>query len=909
MLVYSFEANAYKLTHTYSHLLKNNGKDTVIYDLLYSGQLGTVFAVCEKSIVLLNSTNLNQYDRIVDKRGIQQAWVLEKLTKSNYTITALLYHPKKAASLKLFLWKDRTFTTVLEIALGSKDERVTSIEIDHIGFLIASNLAVYYWRLSDMTTQKIDKIVSPLWPQNIHDALKEMETYRLKPNKIHEKPSSSSESVLSHKGSRRFFFPMRGATGTIQNERLIFQPDNRQKHAIMMDGKQKKIFTISVHDRAAPHMSMRDGNNFFESNESFDHMQYLSSRFLLLNNRDYVRIVDYQYGFAYLDLFVEEGIKIVKKAQDSSLLVWTCADTLRVYKILISDESDAMSDEATFPEIEKFDMSHSMKKIAFCKAILCPHSRLALCESSECEDINDLLDLYALKLRDLNVLWSLNCFEHCQSFFGMAPKDPKRLIRFSKLQEFVIKGIFDNFIKFLAPPELVIYHCFPGFVSKLVNDATLNEFKPISEEFINEIPPQYINRWCMPYLTDIRRNLYNLSEKKTIMWTLQDRKIEVTVQFFQINHLQELDVPTLLKIVDTAIFNFYLKFNPSMLGPFTRVNNYCDFDTVEQELSKNQRIQELVDFYYQRNKHEKALQLLTGLESHVKSSSPDEIAEKVKALVIDYLIKLPQKESSVLFQYSGWLLERFPGDKSTIISSVFMNFSPNCSKLNFMEVYEFINSIDKAIALTYLEFVADSFRTTQRGVYMELIRRYLQNISDSRNARKLEAVLRWGDSYDPRTVLRYLDEAIEADTPGTVFKLVKRLKVYPLKIMGEHDQSLSILFEDLSDYSFASAYCNDVYQKDAQTGLELFGNLFERLVKKYSNGENGFRNLLQFLKDFSTRLDSIEILRKLPSNIKIADLNQVFAKKIEASFVEQEKYIPDGTELTTGSISGEDVQP
>ncbi|CUS20236.1 LAQU0S01e02080g1_1 [Lachancea quebecensis] len=883
VLVYAFEGHTLKLSHTYSHLLKRNDTDTVINHLLYSDQLSTVFAICEKSIVLLNSTNLNQFDKIVDKRGIQQAWVLEKCSESCHTTTALLYRSKKASSLKLFLWKDRTFNSVLEVNLSSKDEVVMSAEMDRSGFIIATNRGTYQWKLNNTHLNIIEKIVSPTYPHSIHDAIKEMESHKFRSGKTSEPIASSSESILSRKMSFRQFFKSHEANGELQNKKLVFQPAS-QPHLRMMDGKQKKIYELIVNDSKLTYMSVRDGHGFFEANSGFDCMQYLSSKFLLLNNKKSVRIVDYEFGFPYLDLQVEEGIKKVYQMPNSTLLVWTCEDNLQIYRVFITDESDASSDEAAYQELENLGMSLTMKKIIFCEAILYPHDRVALCESFECDDLEETLDLYALKLRDLNVLWSLSCFERCQKCFEQVPRDPNLVRRLSKLQGFVIKGIFEIFIKFLAPPELVICYCFTEFMPDALQDGMLRDTSVFNNEPIEEVPTQYIIKWCIPYLTDTRRVLYNLACGKKVEWKLEDREIKVGISFFQINHGQELDVSMLLKMVDTTLFNVYLKFNPSMIGPFTRVKNSCDFETVEKQLLKHKRIQELVDFYYQRGEHELALKLLIGLESQIKSEHQSDVANDIKTVVVEYIKKLPEQESDTIFKYTKWLIEKFPEDKDFVISSVFMNFSPNCSRYNFINAYDFIDDFDKSLSLKYLEFVIDAFKTTQKKVYMNLIQRYLENIHDEKNARKLEALLRSTDCYEPRTVLRLFQNFIDSDESNNgVDRLVKRLKVYPLKIMGEHAQSLAILVEDLSNYNLASAYCYDVYITDADTGLSLFSKLLDKLIKKATHNDGDFKNVLKFLREHGPRLDSIETLKKLPADMKLKDLNQILSKEIEAS--------------------------
>ncbi|SCV04693.1 LANO_0G11782g1_1 [Lachancea nothofagi CBS 11611] len=883
VLVYSYEGNSLKLTHTYNHLMKNNGPDTVIIDLLYSHQLATVFALCEKSIVLLNSTNLNQFDRIVEKRGVKQAWVFEQPSETRGAMTALLLYPNKASKLKLFLWNDRSFTSVSELSLSSKDEVILSMEMELGGFLIATNVGNYYWRLKDLNLLKFTKIISPLWPQNIHDALKELDHCNHTWQKNADAASVSSASILSRKGSFGRFFQPRETRGQIQKVKLIFRPVDHQ-HVILLDGRSQKMFEVLVKDSESPQLSAREWRQFFEVNSKFDNMQHLSSNFLLLSNRESIRIVDYQYGFNYLDVRIEEGIKKVVKAKDSTLLVWTSADNLQIYKLIVTDQSNISEEEEDLLELEDGTITRSLKNIVFYESILNPKSRLALCEGFECDDFNNALNLFALKLRDMNVLWSLNSFERCQKWSGRVHDAAKISKRAFKLQEFIIKKIFDNFINFLAPPELVIGHCLPRFASKLLDTSIVGEIGFHKRSLVDELPASLINKWCLPYLTDTRRNLHNIATKGKTEWEIKGRTIEIDVRFFLLDHHEEQSVESLLRLIDTTIFNIYLEYNPSMLGPFTRVPNNCDFETVAEQLTKHKKIQELVDFYHMKGQHELALKLLTGLESDIKSVHPEDMANNIKKLVVDYLKKLSWSESTTLFKYTSWLLERFPENIAVIVTSIFMNFSPDCAKYDYMKVYDYIDALDRELSIRYLEFVIDAFGTTYKPVYMVLIERYLEDIDNHKTARKLEAILSSTNCYEPRNVLRLLEIAFDAGSLNTDSALlVKKLQTYPLKVLGEHKKSLKILFEELSNYHFSTVYCNEVFHENQDVGSSLFNTLFDMMINDSENNNQGPRIILRFLKEFGPKLNSTDILMKLPSKIPLKDMQQILAKEIESS--------------------------
>ncbi|CEP61609.1 Vam6p LALA0_S03e06766g [Lachancea lanzarotensis] len=886
VLVYSYEGQSLRLTQTYNHLMKNNGRDTTISDLLYSRQLSTVFAVCAKSIVLLNSTNLNQYDRIVEKRGIKQAWMHEQPTSKHGNITILLLQPHKTTTLKLFLWNDRAFKNVSEMSLGHKGEQILSMDMDRNGLVLATNMSCYYWRLKDLSLQKLTKIVSPVWPQGINEALEELENLGVsKKTEDHQDMASVwSGSNVSRKISMGNFFQRKEARGGLDKTRFLFHPPS-YPHTILLDGASRKKLEVMTTSSHGPYMTGYELGRFIDANKEFDNIQYFSSNFLILNNRKTIRIGDSHYGLNFLEFNVGEGIRKVVRAQGSTLLVWTEAGTLQLYKLTISDEPTSISDsEDDFIAVEEGGPTRMLKAIIFYQALLDHKNPFSLCESFECENIEETVDFYAMKLRDLVVLWSFSSFDKCQTLIEKSQNTVKTQARILGLQELIIKGVFDNLIKFLAPPELVIGHCFSGSMARLLNQELTQELNHHQGINANHFPTRVMNKWCLPYLTDIRRNLHNLAKNGTIKWEYERRAVKVDLQFFLLDHHRERSIESLLKLVDTSIFKIYLEFNPAMLGPFTRVPNSCDFETVVEDLSKNMKIQELVDFYFMRGKHELALKLLTDLENNVKLAHPETLAADIKMLVVDYLKKLPQSALPTIFEYTLWLIKKFPKDSRIIITSIFMNFSPHCATLRSSDVYDFIDRIDSELSLKYLEFIVDAFDSSERSVYMKLIERYLQKVDEPKAARKLEAILRSGDSYEPRGVIRMLDNALHENRPSSESKtLIKRLKTYSLKMLGEHNEALHILFEELSSYTLAASYCSDLYHQDSRAGVEVFSTFFDMVVTKSKRDDTGPRTILRFLEEFGFRLDSAKTLAKTPSDISLKDVQQILAKEIETS--------------------------
>ena len=74
--VYSTDHNKFKLYQTYPTLLQSlHSEDVTIREFLYGDELSTIFVRCRNELILLNSSNLQVYDKVVDKRGISQVWL------------------------------------------------------------------------------------------------------------------------------------------------------------------------------------------------------------------------------------------------------------------------------------------------------------------------------------------------------------------------------------------------------------------------------------------------------------------------------------------------------------------------------------------------------------------------------------------------------------------------------------------------------------------------------------------------------------------------------------------------------------------------------------------------------------------------------------------------------------------
>lgn len=63
-------------------------------------------------------------------------------------------------------------------------------------------------------------------------------------------------------------------------------------------------------------------------------------------------------------------------------------------------------------------------------------------------------------------------------------------------------------------------------------------------------------------------------------------------------------------VVDTALLRCYMLINPGLVGSLVRRPNYCDASVVQEVLEESGKLKELVDFFYYKGLHGRALELL-----------------------------------------------------------------------------------------------------------------------------------------------------------------------------------------------------------------------------------------------------------------------------------------------------------
>lgn len=897
--VYSRESHSLTLIQTYPQVLQNS--EDKIQELCSCKPLSTVFARCDKSLLLFDSINFHKYDQIVDRRGIEKFWIMETpLDSSEDILTSLIYATKNKSKLRMLIWEGRTYKRVVEAVLPNRGESLLSSEADSRAAILATTHDIYYWPYTASFLIKIDKMVKRKFPGDLVGCLAELNS-RTRDMKVNGKFSNDNDtsSLMSTSGlTKRTSFTSlwnrRRATNrhTLNSTKKIFKTTDARK-IMILDGFSKNLFQLICKDNHECYLFATDLSQFLEWNQELQSIRYLSGVTLILHNSYELRIVDYQYGFTFLEQSVDQGIKWVEPIGKSHFIIWTLDDQLQLYRYQMEDDVDLFEDDKSICGISfDTDFNKLWRKVVFYKQFLNYPYPESLCNS---KNPQKLLDLTALKLRDVTVLWCLEIFakfENCIRILAMHDQIDERI---TVLQELIPKMIFDRLLEFWAPPQLIILKCFPPTIARLVSEVTGQPHTCLHDDLKDQktyiLSPVIIRKWFLPYLTDTRRHLKSIAMKGNITWEHAGRKIRADVNFFLMDNHQSLDVSTLLTLIDTTLFVTYLYYYPSMVGPLLRIENLCDRHVVVRELKERSMFQELVDFYFGRGMHADALKFLTDIITSMDNDGNTvKFQDGVKILVIDYLKKLSLKYQDLLFRYTDWLLKRF-GKDPALIESIFMNETPACANRNHYEIYEYIGQLDKTLAMRYLEFVISAFGSKDIKLHTTLIELYFDDMENPITKVKLKSVLESTSVYEPRTVLRLLNKLLN-DKGDTISKqlinFIFFLKTFPLQKLGEHYAAINIFYDDLSDYNATSGYCKNIYDDYQQAGEDCLDYFFQKILNKYAKTKNS-NEILYFLQEHGAKINIIKIYESVPKELPLNRFKDILLQTVKSHSVAKDE--------------------
>lgn len=372
------------------------------------------------------------------------------------------------------------------------------------------------------------------------------------------------------------------------------------------------------------------------------------------------------------------------------------------------------------------------------------------------------------------------------------------------------------------------------------------------------------------YLTEQRRILALFMDKGSIKWK------NVLLEPEDIYPPIDDQLEYVATIIDTSLFLCYFYTKPMLLGPLLRLpNNRCDSKIVnecllsglhnhvqQRNMMQPNYVAELLDFYFGRQLHEEALDMLKklALENedavaiekdandndpvHIHASKDDNYYNNYVTgpqLTVRYLQRLTNKHLSLIFEYALWVIDADESNSRLL----FMNDSYECESLDNMAVLQFfVKRKDFDLAIEYLEwllFKSDmvaklkleklfvDFETKLCLLYLKQIKAH--SLHEEEYYKSLWRLLSTSETFDPWPILR--------EIPTTEDKFL-RLTVFVYKKLHEHENAVDVLYGQLNDLDEAIEYCSLIYRQPQgkQIGQNLFHKLLEDLLMNYSRNKN-----------------------------------------------------------------------
>ncbi|KAF6240783.1 hypothetical protein HO173_001456 [Letharia columbiana] len=266
------------------------------------------------------------------------------------------------------------------------------------------------------------------------------------------------------------------------------------------------------------------------------------------------------------------------------------------------------------------------------------------------------------------------------------------------------------------------------------------------------------------------------------------------------------------KIVDTTLFRAYMFVSPSFAGPLFRIDNFCDPDVVNERLIEAHRYNDLVDFFYGKKLHRPALELLKKF-GEAEEESEDAPQLHGPQRTVAYLQSLPPEMIDLILQFAEWPLRKDP----SLGMEIFMADTENAETLQRPKVLEFLQSIDKKLARTYLEYIIHELNDTTPDFHQRLSDVYIDRLKSNDFASDGDRAA-W-----KKKTLDFLETSKDPQPYKALQKLPKddpnlfEARAIILSKMGHHKQALDIYVFHLKDADKAEEYCNQIFLTETAT--------------------------------------------------------------------------------------------
>ncbi|CAF4063246.1 unnamed protein product, partial [Rotaria magnacalcarata] len=431
------------------------------------------------------------------------------------------------------------------------------------------------------------------------------------------------------------------------------------------------------------------------------------------------------------------------------------------------------------------------------------------------------------------------------------------------------------------------------------------------------------------YLTDLRRVF------QTVFRRSPDSYLEV--QSLVQNRFILKPVRDLLTIVETALLKAYLMDNNMTLSNALLRNqdNCCLVLEIERELKRYHRRSELVAFYEKQNRHKEALELIMRTES---LSSRENILNYLSKLdndnlklIFEYMepmlkSALHEKNNRDILQD---ILTLFVGETAPTSPLATMDIYLRIIKLDPIQVYEFLEKIDQDFSIKYLEMIClkPELGTKQRDIHNRLVYAYCARIKQLSDQFKPMIIKSLQDNYEDNDLRATQSSSINVENYSLMSPIKNQKNEYESKLkfflhnencqcdfdkleayfvqeqndpsnenlfslhyaivlgkLGRHESALETFVKN-GFFTDAESYCETIYSNgQIQLAQDLYRRLIEFFLKQNKDGnlnDNSLKSILRVVNNASDRLDPVQTLEILPTQLKLNSLKDFIEHSLQ----------------------------
>lgn len=414
-----------------------------------------------------------------------------------------------------------------------------------------------------------------------------------------------------------------------------------------------------------------------------------------------------------------------------------------------------------------------------------------------------------------------------------------------------------------APPQLVI-ELYPDDIDSILEkDEVIAELdegdeQDDTEEYSNWSKQDWVEaiKALLPYLADTRRKIATLSVSHE---KIKYRGYELSEKIYG------EDLQKSATLVDTTLFQCYIKTRPSLVGPLVRVHNNCDPSVVEKMLSKLGKWKELVDFYFGKSLHAEALELLKKL------ADGDNQQLKGPEPTVRYLQRLNNDHIDLICEFATWPISI--NEEHGV--ELFLEDSSESQGLNRQKVLKFMQETLKKFNLTtkYLEYLINDMDESGSVFHESLAMEYIQHLKSTDDepvwTRLIEFISN-STHYRPQYILRELPD----DS-----KLLP-VKAILLGKLNQHEKVLRLYTFDMENHTAAREYCWKLYERDLKAGQESLHLLLSLYLRPPYEGYS--KPILDLLSSQGSRMSAVQVIQSLPSDTKVIDIDAFLQSQLRS---------------------------